>query len=105
LLSLEDEFGQLVTDETRTRRGRIVQAVIRGLALLLAVYLACWTVIYGFIMAGDFRYFLEYLSLAWSRPGEIPALIQLYTVAATIGICLIAGVVLLAMRRRRKSRA
>lgn len=79
--------------------------VIRALAFLVAVYLACWTVIYGFIMAGDFRYFVDYLSLAWSRPGEIPGLIQLYTVVATLGICLMAGAVLLAMRRWRKSKA
>lgn len=78
-----------------------MRVLVRGLVFLIATYLACWTVVYGIIMAGDFRYFFRYLFMAWSRPGEIPALIQLYAIGATLASCLVAGVVLLAIRRRK----
>lgn len=48
------------------------------------IYLAAWTLAYIWIVGWDFRYFLQYLKLAWTRPGEIPAFIQWIAMGTTV---------------------
>jgi hypothetical protein len=48
------------------------------------VYLATWTLAYIWFMGWDFRYYLQYLKLSWTRPGEIPAFIQWVAIAITV---------------------
>jgi len=73
--------------------------LLKGLLLLVALYFGAWTLIYALVMEADFRYYFEYLRLAWSDPGELPALIQIYSVFATL-ICFV--VVIVAVRRKRR---
>jgi len=66
--------------------------------LLVALYVAAWTLAYAAIMEGDFQYYFEYLKLAWSAPGELPALIQIYSVS----VALVSFIVVIAAVRRKR---
>ena len=56
----------------------------KKIMLLVAVYLAAWTVAYSIMMEFDYRYYFEYLYLAWTSPGERPVFIQIISVLVTI---------------------
>lgn len=56
----------------------------------LVTYILVWTVVYSVIMRGDFAYYGRYLQLAWTSPGEIPAMIQLVTLICTVIAAVIA---------------
>jgi hypothetical protein len=56
----------------------------------LVTYFVSWTVVYGVIMQGDFRYYRRYLQLAWTSPGEIPTMIQLVALVCTAVVVIIA---------------
>jgi hypothetical protein len=57
--------------------------------LLAAFYGIAWTAAYLFFVGGDFQFYFEYLRLAWTGPGEIPAFIQASALAGTVVLCLI----------------
>lgn len=78
-----------------------MQKLVQGIVALAIGYGVCWTVVYLIVMGGDVRFFFEYLALAWTDPGELPALIQLYSVALLLVLAVVAFVV--AMFRRRNS--
>jgi hypothetical protein len=54
------------------------------LVFVVLVYLVSWTVSYAVIMSFDFRYYFEYLRLAWTHPGENPIFIQIMAIVLTI---------------------
>ncbi len=74
---------------------------MRYLLAPLVGYDLGWTGGYLFIVGTDFRYFLEYLNLAWTGGGEIPTVIQVVAVGGSV-----AGLasVWLAGRLRRAGR-
>ena len=67
------------------------------LGLFAISYLASWTIFYGFALEWDFSYYLEYLVLAWTSPGEIPSVLNVFSLIAALGVVafrsLVAGIV------------
>jgi len=57
------------------------------------LYCAAWTISFMFFVGLDFQYYFEYLALAWTGPGEIPAFIQWG--ALTITLMTIVSVVVI----------
>lgn len=47
-------------------------------------YVIGWTCFYAILMQGDFGFYFTYLKLAWTSPGEKPALIQWGAILAAI---------------------
>lgn len=58
------------------------------IAIGLLAYVLTWSIAYVVVMGFDFRYYLEYLRLSWTKPGEIPAFIQ-WASLVTTGIIMI----------------
>ncbi len=58
--------------------------ITNRLALIISIYFMSWTVSYMVIMSLDFRYYFEYLHLAWTHPGENPVFIQIMAIVLTI---------------------
>ena len=58
--------------------------------LFLATYFVVWTLVYALLMGGDFQYYGRYLHLAWTSPGEIPAMIQFVALSCAIVAALVA---------------
>jgi hypothetical protein len=50
----------------------------------MGVYLIAWTAAYLFFVGTDFQFYLNYLRLAWTEPGEIPTFIQATSLAVTV---------------------
>jgi hypothetical protein len=57
---------------------------VKYLLAALASYALGWTGGYALIMGTVFRYFVEYLQLAWTGGGEIPGFIQLVAVGGSV---------------------
>ena len=78
---------------------------LRSIALMIAyaslVYIAAWTVFYMLLMGVDFSYYFIYLYYAWTGPGEIPGLVQFFSLATTlIGVAVFLVIKLLVNRYR-----
>ena len=58
--------------------------MINRLVIVALVYFVSWSVSYSLIMGFDFRYYFEYLHLAWTHPGENPIFIQIMAIVLTI---------------------
>jgi hypothetical protein len=58
--------------------------IINRLGFILLMYLVSWSISYLIIMGLDFRYYFEYLKLAWTSPGENPVFIQLIAIVLTV---------------------
>jgi hypothetical protein len=58
--------------------------ILRYVALIFGLYIVSWTFVYAVMMNFDFKYFFDYLWASWTGPGEIPALIQVYSIGITI---------------------
>lgn len=59
-------------------------SIARLLILVIFIYLVAWTLIYTIVMGSDFSYYFTYLYLGWAGGGEIPTLITMYAVIATL---------------------
>jgi len=57
---------------------------------IVITYLIYWSVVYSLFMEFDYRYYFEYLYLAWVGPGPIPAYIQIISVFLTVITLLIS---------------
>jgi heme A synthase len=64
--------------------------IMNRLIFAVLVYFVSWSVSYSLIMGFDFRYYFEYLYLAWTNPGENPVFIQIIAVVLTIIVISIA---------------
>jgi hypothetical protein len=60
----------------------IRNSLLLGIAVL-GVYVTAWTVAYLFFVGANFQFYLQYLQLSWTGPGEIPTLIQATSLAVT----------------------
>jgi heme A synthase len=58
--------------------------IIKRLIFIVLIYFLSWTVSYSVFMGFDFRYYIEYLYLAWTNPGEKPVFIQMIAIVLTI---------------------
>jgi len=67
-----------------------MRKIMNRLVFVVLVYFVSWSVSYSLIMGFDFRYYFEYLRLAWTHPGENPAFIQIIAVVLTVIVISIA---------------
>ena len=51
------------------RTSQTMRSLLRYSVVLVAVYLVAWTVSYAVMIGFDFRYFFQYLRLAWTFSG------------------------------------
>lgn len=65
---------------------------IKYLRWIVTLYLILWTIFYAILMEMDFEYYLEYLWLSWTGPGEKPFFIQFFSVVLTIIITSVFGI-------------
>lgn len=66
---------------------------------MFPIYVGAWTLAYVTIMGSDFRYFLSYLSLAWTgQAGELPGFMH----AAGLGCAFVFGLLASVAHFRRK---
>lgn len=65
-----------------------MKKIIVFLAKVSFIYMVIWTMIYIVFMGLDFTHYLEYFRLAFSGPGEIPALIRIYSLIITFVVVL-----------------
>lgn len=85
-----------------------MMSLLRYIVLLVAAYLAAWTVSYAFMFVSrgdglDFTYFFEYFRLAWTfSGGELPSFIWLFSIMVFLPL---AGLSMYALSRfkRRKN--
>ncbi len=57
---------------------------LKYIILFFGLYIFLWTVVYAVLMKFDFRYYMSYLWLSWTNPGEMPAYIQMVSVILTL---------------------
>lgn len=63
----------------------------RYIAALLAAYILAWTVSYLCVMGSDFRYYVEYLLLAWTfRAFELPGFIWFFSLVGFVPLAILA---------------
>ena len=67
-----------------------MRKIMNRLVFVVLVYFVSWSVSYSLIMGFYFRYYFEYLRLAWTHPGENPAFIQIIAVVLTVIVISIA---------------
>jgi len=82
---------------------RIIARTSRIIGVVVLAYAVSWSGIYMLVMEGDTRFFLEYLHLAWTSPGELPGLIQMYSLVCTLVFCAIAACVWLFVRQKKEA--
>ena len=58
--------------------------IVKRVSQIVGVYLVAWTISYSIMMGFDFRFYFEYLILAWSNPGERPIFIQMISLLITV---------------------
>lgn len=69
------------------------------LLIILVSYITAWTAAYAVVMGMDFRYFFDYLELAWTgRAGEVPSFIHAVALGSVVLAALISGVVFFVRR-------
>lgn len=61
-----------------------MKRVVSILVLAVGVYLTSWSAAYFWIVGSDLEHYGEYLRLAWTNPGEIPAFLQMISIIATV---------------------
>ena len=44
------------------------------------IYFVTWTILYVLYAGVDLRYYFTFLYYAWTGPGEVPGIIQFYTI-------------------------
>lgn len=71
-----------------------MKKIISLFLIFFLSYCISWGVTYSIIMKMDYRYFLEYLRMSWSGPGEIPAFIQISALFISVIMTVIAGFVM-----------
>ena len=79
--------------------------ILRSIALMIAftslVYVAAWTAFYMLLMGFDFSYYGIYLYYAWTRPGEVPGLVQFFSLGTTLIAVAVFLVIKLLVNRYR----
>lgn len=68
-------------------------------------YVLVWFVVYSVLMEFDYRYMPEYFRLGWRGGGELPAIIQLASIAISLIAAVIVGVVYRLRAGRSKAKS
>ena len=66
-------------------------------ATAIFAYFLSWSIVYIVLVGWDLKYYWQYLRLAWTNPGELPAFLQIYAIGATLVVCILVFV----LRRKR----
>lgn len=83
--------------EARWRKGTIFSATIVG------GYLLTWMAVFTLFVGSEYRYVPQYFAASWLGGGELPATIQLFSLAITaVGAVLILAARYFRVRRRIK---
>jgi SNF family Na+-dependent transporter len=69
-------------------------------ATAIVAYFLSWSIAYVVLVGWDLEYYWQYLRLAWTNPGELPAFLQIFAIVATLVVCILVFV----FRRRRFGR-
>ena len=79
---------------------RLLRTGSRYAAALFAAYMLAWTASYVFVMGSDFRYYVEYLVLAWKfRAFELPGFSWFFSL---VGFVPLAILVVALLRRHAR---
>ena len=66
-------------------------------ATAMVTYFLSWSIAYVVLVGWDLEYYWQYLRLAWTNPGELPAFLQAIAIVATLVVCILVFV----LRRKR----
>lgn len=66
-------------------------------ATAIVAYFLSWSIAYVVLVGWDLEYYWQYLRLAWTSPGELPAFLQIIAIVATLVVCILVFV----FRRKR----
>lgn len=67
-------------------------------AAAFVAYILAWTAFYISYAGADFSYYFEYLRLAWTSPGESVAVLQIYSLGASL-FCAAATLAFILLRK------
>jgi membrane protein implicated in regulation of membrane protease activity len=80
-----------------------MRSLLRYAVVLVAVYLVAWTASYAVVTGFDFRYFFQYLRLAWTfSGGELPSFTWFFSIIAFLPLAMVAVYLLRKYERRAK---
>jgi hypothetical protein len=74
-----------------------VSRTLSIVATAIVAYFLSWSIAYVVLIGWDLEYYWQYLRLAWTSPGELPAFLQIIAIVATLVIS-----VLVFVRRRKR---
>jgi SNF family Na+-dependent transporter len=63
-------------------------------ATAIVAYFLSWSLAYVVLVGWDLKYYWQYLRLAWTNPGELPAFLQIFAIVATLIVCILVFVFL-----------
>jgi hypothetical protein len=61
-------------------------------ATAIVAYFLSWSIAYVVLVGWDLQYYVQYLRLGWTSPGEIPAFLQIIAFVATLVVCVLVFV-------------
>jgi hypothetical protein len=61
-------------------------------ATAIVAYFLSWSVAYVVLVGWDLEYYWQYLRLAWTNPGELPAFLQIVAIVATLVVSILVFV-------------
>jgi cyanate permease len=61
-------------------------------ATAIVAYFLSWSVAYVVLVGWDPEYYWQYLRLAWTNPGELPAFLQIVAIVATFVVSVLVFV-------------
>jgi hypothetical protein len=61
-------------------------------ATAVVAYFLSWSIAYVVLVGWSLEYYWQYLRLAWTNPGELPAFLQIVAIVATLVICILVFV-------------
>ncbi len=62
------------------------------LATAIIAYFLSWSIAYVVLVGWDLKHYWQYLRLAWTDPGELPAFLQICAIVATFVLCILVFV-------------
>jgi hypothetical protein len=74
-----------------------VSRTLSIIATAIVAYFLSWSVAYVVLVGWDLGYYWQYLRLAWTNPGELPAFLQIVAIVAT----LVVSILVLVRSRKR----
>ena len=61
-------------------------------ATAIVAYFLSWSIAYVVLVGWNLECYWQYLRLAWTNPGELPAFSQMFAIIATLVVCILVFV-------------